>query len=252
MINPARIDFSQLKNWLVENSDAIEPGLSLYDERLDLGVKLSVPVYGIDALGRPCLCIIHPILDSTVFEKMLEAIAQMQTQGRRFSTLFPRPSEPRIFLITASIAPDLRQSLDLLTRAFPLRTFVVSDTLVAKATNKLHLEDPINSCRPHSLSSQLEPGIAARANRLMNAAESLQPPILMQGHDWPIIFVNESGPIAALFADEDKLLFVQGHALHDNTRLLLENDEVVDTAIDYLLRCQINAEPAKPEAVTIG
>lgn len=252
MTKPARIDFDQLKIWLVENSDAIEPGLTLHDERLDLGAKLSVPVYGIDSLGRPCLCIIHPILDTTVFEKMLEAIAQMQTHGRRFSTLFPRPSEPRIFLITASIPPELRQRLDLLTRAFPLRTFVVSDTLVAKATNKLHLEDPIDSCRPHSLSGQLPSELATRANRLINAAESLQPPILMQGHDWPIIFVNESGPIAALFADEDKLLFVQAHALHDNTRLLLENDEVVDTAIDYLLRCQISGEPATSEAVTIG
>lgn len=244
------IDFSQLQSWLAANPDVLEPGLVLHDKQLDLGPGLTVPVYGSDPFGRPCLCMIHSELDSTVSEKMLEVVSRMQTEGRRFRPLFSQPSSPRIFLVTTAISSELRQRLDLLAGAFPLRTFVVSDALPGEVMPNLHLEDPLSRRGPHSLLKKLPDDLLARVSRLINAAEALQPAILLQGHDWPIIFVNNSGPIAALFADDNGLTFMRPHSSQGNAGLRLENDEIVDTAIDYLMRCQINSEQSQAENVT--
>lgn len=252
MPDPAIIDFAQLQSWLVANPDALEPGLVLHDKVLDLGPGLTVPIYGIDPFGRPCLCMIHPTLDATVSEKMLEVVSRLQTEGRRFRPLFALPSEPRIFLITSAISSELRHRLDLLAGAFPLRTYVVSDALPGEVTPNIHLEDPVSRRGPHSLLEQLPMPLLARVERLINGAEALQPSILLQGHDWPIIFVNQSGPIAALFADAKGLTFTRPHSSQGNAGLRLENDEVVDSAIDYLMRCQINSEPLAAESVTSG
>ena len=248
----AIIDFAQLQSWLVANPNVLEPGLVLHDKQLNLGPDLTVPVYGSDPFGRPCLCVIHPTLDSTVSEKMLEVVSRMQTEGRRFRPLFSHPSEPRIFLITSEISSELRQRLDLLAGAFPLRTYVVSDSLPGEVTPNMHLEDPLSRRGPHYLLEQIPENLLPRVSRLINAAEALQPSILLQGHDWPIIFVNQNGPIAALYADEMGLLFTHPHSSQGNVSLRLENDEVVDNAIDYLMRCQINCEPTVVESVTTG
>ena len=248
---PALTDFSQLQSWLVANPDALEPGLVLHDKQLYLGPDLTIPVYGTDPFGRPCLCMIHPTLDSAVSDKMLEVVSRLQTEGRRFRPLLALPSEPRIFLITSEISSEHRHRLDLLAGAFPLRTYLVSDALPGEVTPNLHLEDPLSRRGPHSLLEQLPPATLARVERLISAAEALQPPILLQGHDWPIVFVNQSGSIAALFADEKGLTFTRPHSSQGNAGLRLENDEIVDSAIDYLMRCQINSEPAVAQSVTI-
>ncbi|MDP6962543.1 MAG: hypothetical protein QGF46_00075 [Planctomycetota bacterium] len=242
MTSAAIVDFNLLQSWIVANPEVIEPGLVLFDKQLEMGHGLSVPVYGYDPFGRPCLCMIHPTLDSTVFEKMLEVVAQLQSEGRRYRPLFSAPTKPRVFLITSAISYELRQRLDLLAGAFMLRTYVVSDSLPGEVTPSIHLEDPLSHCGPDYLLSQLPEKISPQVVRLINACNALEPPILLQGHDWPIIFVNKKGPIASLHHDEDGLIFSRPHSSEGSTALRLSDDEVIDSAIDYMMRCQINSE----------
>ena len=43
---------ADLLAWLAEHPAALEPGLVFYEGALDLGAKLSVPLHGVDPLGR--------------------------------------------------------------------------------------------------------------------------------------------------------------------------------------------------------
>ena len=244
MSSSSNLDFNQVESWLLAHPYVLEPGLELYMKQLDLGLKLSVPFYGTDIFGRPCLIIVKPDLDDTVSDYILELVARMQAEGRRFRPLFARPSEPRVFLITSTIPSRMRQRLDLLSCSFSLRTFVVSSPLPGQFKPNMYLEDPPSRSGPTKLLQALSLELSKSINRLTQAVQTMHPDLLMQGHDWPVLLVYKNEPIAALFCEADEMIFVRPDAT-GFVQIGLNSDESIDLAIDYLLRYQLGQQPVE-------
>ncbi|MDP7062508.1 MAG: hypothetical protein QF489_06210 [Planctomycetota bacterium] len=244
-MNPSEIpplwSFAEIRKWLTGHPDALEPGLSLLDQSLDLGHGLEVPLVGIDPLGHPCLVLYCDEFGARLFDQLLEMVARMQAEGLRFQPLFPRPTEPRVFLLSPSFEQEVRQRLALLAKAFPLRAFTILPPLGQDTAPQLIHEHLDAELAPTQLADRLPQGLEPFANRLLSACEALRPRLRVQGTSWPLVFHGSHGPCATLFFENEELWFAAAGQQDQTVPWKLQADSGVDRAIDVLMRHQVNS-----------
>lgn len=232
-------DFSEFLKWLAHHPEALEPGLRMLDHGLELGADASVDVVGIDGLGRPCLLVHVDSFQPTTYDRILLLVARMKGGGERFRNLFARPTEPRLFLLAPHFPGEVRERLELLTHAFPLRCFRIGPPTKERSTPLVAVEEIVDVDGPMDHLDGLDPGTDAQfLRRLLQACAALHPPVLCRGGDWPLLLQGQDGPIATLLRERGKVGFaVSGH-VRGSPMVLLDDDESVDLAIDHLLRVQ--------------
>ncbi len=243
MIPPASPDnwsFDEAGKWLARHPGELEPGLRLLDRGLDLGNGLVVPLCGVDPLGRPCLILHSRKFSPHFFDQLLEIVARLTSDGRRFHALFPRPTEPRVFLMATSFDRDVRQRLALLGKAFPLRLFLLLPPLSNESEPQLIPEQLGSDADARSLASVLPASIAPLFDRLLRACSALHPEVVISGNEWPLILNGGNGPCAALHFFEDELWFACSCEKHREAPQRIVDDAAVDDAIDDLMRGQSN------------
>jgi hypothetical protein len=235
--SPENWSFDEVRKWLVRHPDALEPGLKLMDRSLDLGQELEVPLCGVDPLGRPCLVMHTERFGARFPDRLLEIVARLRAEGARFQPLFPRPTEPRMFLLAPSYEVEVRQRLALLAAAFPLRAFLLLPPLRQETAPQLIHEQLGGEASPELLSQGLPAALQPFAGRLFGACDALRPQVLLQGRDWPLVFVGRSGPCATLYMERGELWFASSDR-PGGLPLKLQDDDSVDRAIDVLMRRQ--------------
>ncbi len=230
--------FEEIRKWLSRHPDVLEPGLSLMDRGLDLGQGLEVPLVGIDPLGHPCLVLYCDRFDARLLDQLLEMVARMHAEGLRFQPLFPRPTEPRIFLLAPSFEQEVRQRLALLAKAFPLRAFTMLPPLEKDTAPQLIHEHLDSDLEPRQLAAMLPGELQPFANRLLGACKALRPRVRVQGTSWPLIFHGSHGPCATLFFENNELWFASAQEQGSSVPWKLQADSAVDRAIDVLMHHQ--------------
>ncbi|MDA0668007.1 MAG: hypothetical protein O3A95_08585 [Planctomycetota bacterium] len=213
--------------------------MRMLEHGLDLGSELTVEVCGVDGLGRPCLMLHVEQFQASVYDKILLLIARLRGGGERYRDLFARPNEPRLFLLAPSFPDAARERLELLASAFPLRCFRIGPPENGRALPSIQLVEMISKIHNLEYLSMLDPKFETRfARRLLQACSALQPAVLCQGGDWPLLLTSATGPVATLMRGEDHLYFAVPGKLRGSSLLLLQDDDAVDLAIDHLLRMQ--------------
>ena len=118
---------------------------------------------------------------------------------------------------------------------------MISSPLPGQLKPNMYLEDPPSRSGPNKLLRNLSSELSKSISRLTQAVQIMHPDLLIQGHDWPALLVYKNEPIAALFCEEDEMLFVSPDATGAN-QISLNSDESIDLAIDYLLRYQLGQQ----------
>ena len=232
-------DFDEFLKWLVHHPESLEPGMRMLEHGIELGPELTVDVCGVDGLGRPCLMLHVEEFDASTYDQILLLIARLRTGGDRFRDLFARPKEPRLFLLAPSYPNAARERLELLAGAFPLRCFRIGPPESGRGNPSIQLVEMISVTNNLDYLTKLDPRIQTRfARRLLQACSVLQPAILCQGGDWPLLLTSAKGPVATLMCGKDHLYLAVPGKLRGAPLLLLQDDDAVDLAIDNLLRIQ--------------
>lgn len=237
-VSPPNWSFDEARKWLIRHPDALEPGLRLLDRGLDLGGGLSVPLCGVDPLGHPCLVVHSETFSAHFFDQLLEIVARLVGDGARFQPLFPRPTEPRVFLLAAHFDRDVRLRLALLGQAFPLHTFLLLPPLREETAPQLVPELMDLGLESTELLAELPEPLQAHATRLLGACRSMRPGVRIHGNRWPLVLHGSQGPAATLFWEKQELWFATSKECAGGAPLKLENDGAVDCAIDLLMRGQ--------------
>lgn len=235
---PPHWSFEEIRKWLSRHPDVLEPGLSLLDRGLDLGHGLEVPLAGIDPLGHPCLVLYCEQFDARLLDQLLEMVARMHAEGMRFQPLFPRPTEPRVFLLAPCFEQEVRQRLALLAKAFPLRAFTILPPVGQDTCPQLIHEHLDSGAEPRQLVAKLPSCVEPLAKRLLGACDALHPQVRVQSTSWPLVFHGSHGPCATLFLENDELWFATTQEKANPVPWKLQADSAVDRAIDVLMRHQ--------------
>ncbi|MHC4380720.1 MAG: hypothetical protein ACYSU1_06485 [Planctomycetota bacterium] len=232
-------DFSEFLKWLAHHPEALEPGLRMLDHGLDLGAEATVEVVGIDGLGRPCLMVDVDSFSPTTYDHILLLIARLKGGGERYRNLFARPTEPRMFLLAPKFPEEVRERLELLTHAFPLRCFRIGPPTRDRSTPLVEVEEIVDVDCPMDHLDGLDPETDAKfLRRLLQACTALQPPVLCRGGDWPLLLQGQDGLLATLLREDGRVAFSVSGQVRGSPMILLDDDESVDLAIDHLLRAQ--------------
>ena len=150
-------DFSEFLKWLAHHPEALEPGLRMLDHGLELGAEATVEVVGIDGLGRPCLMVDVDSFSPTTYDHILLLIARLKGGGERYRNLFARPTEPRLFLLAPKFPEEVRERLELLTHAFPLRCFRIGPPTKDRSTPLVEVEEIVDVDCPMDHLDGLDP-----------------------------------------------------------------------------------------------
>lgn len=236
-------DFDEFFKWLAHHPESLEPGMRMLEHGLELGPEMTVEVCGVDGLGRPCLMLYVEEFRASTYDKILLFIARLRRGGERYRDFFARPKEPRLFLLAPGFPDAARERLELLSSAFPLRCFRIGPPESGRRVPAIHLVEMISMNHNLEYLSMLEPQFETRfARRLLQACSALQPAVLCQGGDWPLLLTSATGPVATLMRGKDHLYFAVPGKLRGSPLLLLQDDDSVDLAIDHLLRMQEKGE----------
>lgn len=232
-------DFSEFLKWLAHHPEALEPGLRMLDHGLELGSNASVDVVGIDGIGRPCLLVHVEAFSPTTYDHILLLVARLKGGGERYRNFFARPNEPRLFLLAPQFPEEVRERLELLTHAFPLRCFRIGPPNKDRSAPLVEVEEIVDVDCPMDHLAGLDAETEAHfLRRLLQACAALHPPVLCRGGDWPLLLQGQDGPIATLLREHGKVGFAVPGQVRDSPMMLLDDDESVDLAIDHLLRVQ--------------
>ena len=236
---PAHWNTEDLLSRLRSRPEALEPGLRFLEQPLILGPDLQVELCGEDLLGRPVLVL--PVTDQAdrVCDRLLSLVAGLRGQRDRFSARFAQAGSPRALLIGEHYRSGLLDRLALLRAAIPVRSFLVEAGGTAEAPEpvfRLQAEGPAQSCA--GLTDQLGPLERRLLERLLLAARSIQPPVVVLGDSWPLLFSGRHGCFAALHSDQGRLLLAWLGGPRERELLELQDDAAMDLAIDVLLRQQ--------------
>jgi hypothetical protein len=174
------------------------------------------------------------------FDQLLEIVARMVGDGARFQPLFPRPTQPRIFILAAHFNREVRQRLTLLGQAFPLRALMLLPPLREETDPQLVLELMGPDVQPEQLVAELDEPQRVHAMRLLAACGAMRPGVRIQGNQWPLVLHGNHGPAATLFWEQQELWFAATQSSQGGAPLKLDHDGAVDHAIDLLLRGQTN------------
>lgn len=232
-------DFEEFLKWLAHHPEALEPGMRMLDQPVQLAPELAPDACGLDGLGRPCLIVHLTKFTSSTYDRLLGLVARMRAEADRFRGIIPMPASPRLMLLAPSYPDETKERLALLAQAFPLRCFRVQPPKAGRRTPSVDLEE----LQPEPTIEQHLDDFAATipthfARRLLAACPVLYPMVLIRGEQWPLILVGSDGPTAALHAASDGAQFAVSGQVAGQALLPLDNDDAVDLAIDYLMRAQ--------------
>ena len=241
-MNPSHPPFSgdDILRWLARHPAALEPGIVFFDRPLALDADLSIPLWGADPLGRPCLVLWFQEWGPTAFDLLMDCVTRLRSEGDRLAKSCARPLEPRVFVMAPQYSRSVLQRLLLLGDAFPLRAFSVdADTTIDPPEPTLTIESAVAFSSTDDLLDVLNASCRSNANRLLQSAAALRPAVQVQAAAWPIVFRSQHGPCASLYHDGDQLVLAC-RVEQGIDSFLLDEDEQVDRAIDALMREQWN------------
>ena len=242
---PPSWPFEEVRRWLLNHPEALEPGLKLMDRGVDLGRGLEVPICGVDPLGHPCLVLLYEDPEELALETLVDILARMTAEGQRFQPLFPRPSRPRVFVLTTKVSTRMRERLALLVRKLPIRVLSILEPQPGDASPQLVLESFPDSVQPEEVAADLPEACRGFALRLFLACRALHPEVPILGNRWPYVFLGRRGLAASIFLDGDSLWFAPSSVSRGAVAWKLQDSDSVDRAIDILMRSQTkNVSPA--------
>jgi hypothetical protein len=228
---------ADLLAWLAEHPAALEPGLVFYEGALDLGAKLSVPLHGVDPLGRPCVVHAPGVVDTSAMEWMVEVVSRLRAEADRLTRWYTRAKEPRVFLVAPHFRRQDRDRLTLLADAFPLRAFSWEWPAEEGSAPSLLLEMPLSVKDSAKSLGDLPEELRRPGQRILRAADQVRPPLTKVGAPWPLLFIGSQGPCASLYKDGNDLVFASQKGGVPEV-LEIVDDESADIAIDRLMREQ--------------
>jgi len=239
-MNPSHPPFSgdDILLWLAKHPASLEPGVVFADDPLALDAGLSIPLWGADPLGRPCLVLWFQDWGPEAFDLLMDCVARLRAEGERLAKKCGRPREPRVFVLATNYPRTVLQRLLLLGDAFPLRAFSVdADTTITPPEPTFTLESSVAAPSPDNLLTALAEPNRSHALRLLHSAEALRPAVQIQAAAWPLVFRSQHGPCASLYLDGEQLVLACRGSLGVES-FLLDEDEQVDRAIDVFMREQ--------------
>ncbi|MGB0954101.1 MAG: hypothetical protein ACPG31_12840 [Planctomycetota bacterium] len=232
-------DFEEFLKWLAHHPEALEPGLRMLDEPVQLGPDLAPDACGLDGLGRPCLVVHIAKFTPGTYDRLLGLIARMRAEADQFRGIIPQPTAPRLMLLAPAYPDEAKERLALLAQAFPLRCFRVQPPADGRRSPSVMVEDlmaePTLDQHLATLPSQ-HPTRFAR--RLLSACRVLYPVVLIRGEQWPLVLQGAIGPLATVLAASDGLHFAVSGQVAGQALLPLESDDATDLAIDFLMQAQ--------------
>ena len=228
---------ADLLAWLAEHPAALEPGIVFYEGPLDLGAHFSVPLHGVDPLGRPCVVQATEVVNTSALEWMVEVVSRLRAESGRLTRWYTRANEPRVFLVAPHFSRQDRDRLTLLADAFPLRAFSWEWSADEGAAPSLLLEMPLPGKDSEKSFGDLPEELRRSGQRILRAADQVRPPLTKVGAPWPLLFIGSQGPCASLYKDGNDLVFA---SQKEGVPEVLEvvDDESADVAIDRLMREQ--------------
>ncbi len=228
---------------LRQRPDLLEPGLSFRPDPTVLGEGIEATLTGSDPLGRPVLLFVEETFPASFLDRVLEAVACLREEPGRFSSLWPRPGDPRV-LVLAPVLPDaVLQRFRILGEAIPLRAWSYPSPFrfdpEEGRENPFRLEHPQGRPAAQEILSELSGSAALFGGRLLRTVKSLQPPLEVQGRGWPLILAGREGPFAALHLDGKTLVFASRRET-----LPLTSEDSSDKVLGLLLAEQWEAVSA--------